>query len=130
MKRIHMTKKVQKIAEIDILFVPPIGSLGPIVPKQGERGIRVTLGIDLPIGDYPSQCHIYFDGLWEPKSVCGSEKWQALFLAIELMRRLMLDFQENGWTFELYEQGSESARHQPGEHIPIENLFKGSLAIQ
>ena|ERR1700733_10716361 len=117
----------KKIVELEILLVPPANSIQPVMPKPGYRGIPVTLGFSAPIGNYPAQCYMYLDGLQRPTRVCGNEKWQALFLAINLMRKTLLIFDEQGWTMEYYDDGGEKQGGEPGYAVSLEDLLTGAL---
>jgi hypothetical protein len=107
----------KRIVEQKILLVPPGTS------RIGKRGIPVTLGIGLPTGEYPAKCLICLDGLDKPILVRGNDKWQALFLAINFMRKRLTTFQENGWTIELFEDGCEREGFEPGFTMSVRDLM-------
>jgi len=97
------------------------------MPKPGFRGIPVNLGFSLPTGKYPAQCYIYFDGLHEPQRISGNDQWQALFLAIESMRRMLLTYKQYHWTIEMFDDGNELEGSGPGIEMSFESLMPCSI---
>jgi hypothetical protein len=116
-------KPPKKFIEQSILLVPPANSIQPVMPKPGFRGIPVNLGFSLPTGKYPAECYILLDGLDKPTRICGNDQWQALFLAIEGMRRRLLAFKQLGWTVEMVDDGDEFEGGGPGVEVSFESLM-------
>jgi hypothetical protein len=124
-----MTKAIQVIAEKEILMVPPVGvALLPVAPKPGERGIRVNLRIGLPqqLSYGISTCEIHLDGFNSADRVHGASNWQALFLAISLMRSILKTFDEHGWLIEAYLKGAELEQPKQVLRLSIDEIFSDS----
>lgn len=110
------------IVERELLFIPPKGSDFPLEP--GNRGTLVKLGIVLPDDENPSVCTLCFEGFRTPIKVSGCHKWQALFLSMRKLHSILFELESSGWTFEIYEEGSEQ-EGEPECVVTVSDLMEG-----
>jgi hypothetical protein len=107
---------------IELLFVGP-GITHPRIPSDC-RGLRVNVGLTLPDGACPAECWLHLDGWQEPSKICGAYQWQALNLALSRLRNELQRLENDGWRFELYEEGSEKLDYTGcGPFLTVEEIF-------
>jgi hypothetical protein len=114
----------KKFIQRKVLLVAPTNADSLVMVPPGLRGIPVGLGISYPKGNCPAECYFYLDGLQKPQRIYGNDQWQALFLALNLMRKTLLLRLRGGWTIEWFEDGCELIGSEPGEALSMEEIFE------